>query len=86
MDQLIDNRCLVLNWVPILLHTDEDIEFATRKRTKVLKILNFTKPALDKNFRSIVFVFAFNECMHVLRSRTHKASDMIFTCIHFALF
>jgi hypothetical protein len=35
LDQLIDNRCLVLNWVPILLHTDDDIEFATRKKTKV---------------------------------------------------
>ncbi len=72
MDKLIDNRCLVLNWVPILLHTDEDIEFATRKRTKVLKILYYIKPTLDKTLDRL------SSCLHltnISKCREHTMDE-----------
>ena len=33
---LFQNGCLHMNWVPILLDTEEDIEFAVRKNALVI--------------------------------------------------
>ena len=56
LTQLCPNQCLHMNWVPILPQTEEDIEFAVRKKATV-RLIKFVAKLIKK--------LAFCRCVNI---------------------